>query len=90
MVNGFRVVESGPDSELLKPATSDPRLGEMTSFQNSLDDDMLYTNDLAPRVEDLTDLVLTQPLEMPPESSAQFQDVLKRVFDKGSGLDCSF
>lgn len=90
MVNDFRVVESGPSSEALKPVTPNPKLGEMASFQDSLDDDTLYTNDLAPRVDDLTDPLLTQPPQMPPESSVQFQDALKWVFDEGSDLGSSF
>ena len=86
---GSHVAKSGPNSHPMNAVSSSANPSDFGCFQDSLNTDMFNINGLASKADDFTDL-LTQPVEMPPESSAQFQDALRWVFDKGSGLDSSF
>ena len=78
--------KTGSGSDLWSSISSDLNADDFSFFQNP---DMFNNNDLAPKSDNLTD-GLTQPVEMTPGSSAQFQDALKWMFDKGNGLESSF
>ena len=58
-------------------------------LQDPFSMDMFTANDSLSRGDSSRGL-LAQPLEMPSESSAEFQDALKWVYDEGYGLDASF
>ena len=79
--------KTGPSSDLWNSLSSDLNPNDFSFFlQNS---DMFSNNELAPKADNMTDM-FTQPVDMTPGSSAQFQDALKWIFDKGNGLESSF
>ena len=78
--------KSVPSSDPWNTIPSDLNLNDLSFFQNS---DMFNNDEPAPKLDDLTD-TFTQPGEMTAGSSAQFQDALKWMFDKGNGLESSF
>ena len=83
---GSQHAKNGPNSDLWNPIPSDLNTSGFNFFENS---DMINSNEFATKADNLTDM-FTQPMEMTPGSSAQFQDALKWMFDKGTGLESSF
>ena len=77
--------KSASSSDPWNSMSSDLNPNDLNFFQNS---DIFNNNELALKADNLTD-VFTQPMEMTPGSSAQFQDALKWMFDKGNGLESS-
>ena len=86
MDDGSQHAKSGSGSDLWNSISSDLNADDFSFFHNS---EMFNNNDFAPKADNLTDS-FTQPVEMTPGSSAQFQDALKWMFDKGNGLESSF
>lgn len=85
MDEGSQPAKSGPSSDPWNSICSDLNPNDLSFFQNS---DIFNDNDLALKADNLTD-IFTQPVETTPGSSAQFQDALKWMFDKGNGLESS-
>ena len=84
--DGPQHVTSGSSSDSWNAISSDLSPNDLSLFQNS---DIFNSNEFAPQTDNLTD-IFTQSMEMTPGSSAQFQDALKWMFDKGNGLESSF
>ena len=78
--------KTGSSSDMWTSISSDLNPDDFSFFQNA---DMFNSNELAPKTDHMTDM-FTRPVDMTPGSSAQFQDALKWIFDKGNGLESSF
>ena len=76
----------GPSSDLWNSVSSDFNPNDFGFFQNT---DIFSNNEFAPKADNMTDM-FTQPVDMTPGSSAQFQDALRWMFEKGNGLESSF
>ena len=77
--------KGGPSSDSWNSVSSDLNPKDLRPFQSS---DMFNNDEFALKADDWTDM-FTQPVEMTPGSSAQFQDALMWMFDKGNGLESS-
>ncbi len=85
MDDGSQHAKSGPSSDSWNSMSSDLNPNDLRFFQNS---DIFNNDEFALRADNWTDM-FTQPVEVTPGSSAQFQDALKWMFDKGNGLESS-
>lgn len=88
MNDGPQYAKSGPSTESWSSIPSDFNPNDWNFLQSP---DIFSNNndDFGLKADNLTEMY-TQPLEMTPGSSTQFQDALKWMFDKGNGLETGF
>ena len=87
--NSSRLARNISSSDSMDSMASNTNPVYLSSFPNSFDSDFFNNIEFFHKPDDMTN-ILQQSVEMAPESSAQFQDALKWVFDKGDGLGSSF
>ena len=90
MDDGFKPAKTALSSSAPSNAVSAGlNTGDSSALQDPFSMSMFTADDSLPKGNDSHGL-LAQPLEIPSESSAEFQDALKWVYDEGNGLDASF
>ena len=83
--DGSQHAKSSYSSDSWNATPLELNANDFSFFQSS---DLFHNNEIALKADSLTDM-FAQSADMTPVTSAQFQDTLKWMYDKGTGLQSS-